>query len=485
LLIYRRNEHPLKARTPVLLCITAIGAVGMALWTALGLLGYEPSCIEVHWVQNIFYPMFILPYFFRAQRVIKIFTHARRSHNYALAYAERKNSAGFGTLIGEGDQGGREPRFSLTSNSSSIQSNNSLVIAGEEFGETGVEDVVLKKMRGVIEDWANQAKLLRWFALCMIPFIVISIIDTIFNGRAHLLPSISAGNGPSRSDKCDLKTFTMEVVTIVFWVLIHSLEASVFTYYYRKLNTILKDHTQQEFALIFVAEVIYTLIFIALLIPMPNLQLNEIDQSVQYVVMSRSALFICVTILWPTYSTFFGTEAPMFPNRSVLSSLHNVLQDPLAFKYFSAYLKNDENSSILLQFWMEVELFQENIDDHELSGLHQTSCEARKLFHTYFEDIGRDIGRCLLNPDSQQQRDVMMRIIPQAIVEEIFSEIERCESGNLLCGRDVFEDAQIIAFQLLKDVYRLFLRSKECKDLLRHVNGEEILFKSLIEYKVI
>jgi len=495
LLIWRRNEHPLKARTPVLLCITVIGAVGMALWTALALIGFEPSCNGAHWVQNIFYPMFILPYFFRAQRVIAIFAQARRSHNQALAYAERKNRAGFGTFVSEGEPGPRETRLSLCSNQSVRSRSNSLLVASEEFGATGIEDVVVKKMTGAIEEYANQAKLLRWFGLWMIPFIFISVIDTLCHGNSHLLPSISAGKGSLASEKCDLKTPEMKVASIIVWILIHTLEASVFTYYYRKLRTVLKEfHTQQEFALIFVAEVIYTLIFISLLIPIANLNLDDIDHSVEYVVMSRSAYFMCVTILWPTYSTFFGTEAPMFPNRGVLSSLHNVLQDELAFKYFYAYLKNDETSSIYLQFWMAVDLFQENIDNHEMTGdaltytsagQVQTSCEARKLFQTYFTASGRDIETYFLNPDSKRQREVMMGIIPHNTVDDILAEIERCENGNLLCGRDVFEDAQNIAFQHLNDVYLLFLRSKECKELLHHVNGEEILFKALIEYKVI
>jgi len=495
LLIWRRNEHPLKARTPILLCITVTGAVGMALWTALELLGFELSCNGAHWVQNIFYPMFILPYFFRAQRVISIFAQARRSHNHALAYAERKNRAGFGTLVSEAEPGIKETRLSLSNNLSARSRTSSLLAASEEFDATGLEDAVVKKMTGDIEDYTNQAKLLRWFGLWMIPFIFISVIDTLCHGKAHLLPSISAGKGSLASDKCDIKTPAMKVVTIIVWILIHTLEASVFTYYYHKLSTVLKEfHTQQEFALIFVAEAIYTLIFIGLLIPIGYLDPDDIDHSVEYVVMSRSAYFMCVTILWPTYSTFFGTEAPMFPNRGVLSSLHNVLQDELAFKYFYAYLKNDETSSIYLQFWMAVDLFQENIDNHEITGdaltwtsvgQFQTSCEARKLFHNYFTASGKDIDTYLLNPDSQRQREVMMRIISQHKVDEIFAEIERCENGNLLCGRDVFEDAQNIAFQHLRDVYLLFLRSKECKELLHHVNGEEILFKALIEYKVI
>jgi len=489
LLIWRRNEHPLRARCPGLLYITAIGAVGMSLWTGLGFMGYEMSCAGSHWAQNIFYPMFILPYFFRAQRVITIFSQARRFHDHTLSYSEQndqKNRIGFGCFSDDNLKG-------ILNSTSSEKSSNSLLRKCDD-GETSFEEEALKRMKGAIEHWANQPKLLLWFAVYMVPFVVLSIIDTLLNGKTHILPSISAGLDPSSpSESCDLETHGMKVMTIGVWITIHTIEAIVFAYYYRRLNMVLKEfHTQQEFAIIFIAEVIYDLIFIALLISSAKLDFLTIARAVDYVVMSRSAFFICVTILWPTYSTFFGTQAPMFPNRAVLRSLHNVLQDPLALKYFYNYIENDETSSVLLQFWMEVEMFRQNIDDQEatgscafITGQHQTSYQARKLFHCYFEDPRKDIDTFLINPDPERQMEIMMRIVPRAIVEEILGEIEKCERGELLCTQELFEDAQIISFQLLQKAYRLFLRSKECKDLLYHFNGEEILFKALIEYKVI
>jgi len=215
------------------------------------------------------------------------------------------------------------------------------------------------------------------------------------------------------------------------------------------------------------------------------MDLNEIDHSVEYVVMSRSAYFSCVTILWPTYSTYFGTQAPKFPNRSVLRSLHNVLQDPLALKYFYNYLRNDETSSTLLQFWMEVDMFRENMDDYREMGQVQDLSIVRKLFFTYFDPGTDDMETVLVNPESLRHREVMARIIPRKFIDEMLDEINRCEKEGITCGENLFEDAKFIAFQLLENVYRLFLRSKECKDLLYHLNGQELLFKSLIECKVI
>jgi len=217
-----------------------------------------------------------------------------------------------------------------------------------------------------------------------------------------------------------------------------------------------------------------------LLIPMINLHPDEIDHSVQYVVMSRSALFICITVLWPTYLTL-GTEAPMFPDCCVLSSLRNVLQNELALQYFRDFLKNDKTSSNFLRFCEDVVSFQEKVDDHELKELRQASCEARELFNTYFEARGKDTDT---KSDSQEQPEIR-RIIPRAAVDEILAEIKRCESGNLLCGRDVFKEAEIKVFQHLEFKYQYFLRSNECKALLHLVNSEAMLFKLLIECKVI
>jgi len=476
LLILRRDQHPLKARSPALLVITAVGASGLAIWTAIGQMGVDLSCNAAHWMQNIFYPMFILPYFLRARRVVIIFTEARRFHRETLANTERidqEKHSHFGSFIDDCYNNKGKERLSLSITSVSPRSSNSLLIVNEEPSAWDFEEDQLRKMKGAIADWANQATLLRWFAIYMIPFVVLSVIDTIFKGGTHLLPSISASTGDGVSGKCDMTSIAMKVTTILLWIIIHTLEASVFAYYYRKLSTVLKEfHTQQEFALIFAAEILYTLIFIVLLILIANMNLDEVDHSVEYVVMSRSAYFVCVTILWPTYSTYFGTQAPKFPNRSVLKSLHNVLQDPLALKYFYNYLHNDETSSTLLQFWMEVDMFRENVDDCQNMGKLPDFSVVRKLFYTYFEP-STDNKECFLaNPDSLRHREVMARIIPRRIVDEMLTEINRCECEGLTCGEDVFGDAKFIAFKLLENDYRLFLRSKECKDLLYHLDGQ-------------
>jgi len=393
--------------------------------------------------------------------------------------SERSNAIGnvFGSYIEDTHSKSRE-RIARSFASISPRSNESLLLNMEDTSSMDLEEYQREKIREVIADWANQGTLVLWFGMTMIPFVIISIIDTSLDGKTHLLPSISA-------NKCDMGSKLMEIMTILLWIFIHIGEASVFAWYFHKLSTVLKEfHTRQEFALIFAAEILYTTIFVALLVSI-NTNIEKINHAVDFVVMSRSAYFICITILWPTYSTYFGTQAPMFPNRSVLKSLHNVLQDPLALNYFHNYLRDDETSLTLLQFWMEVDMFRENTLDHEELGEPIEQNSARALFCNYFRSGTDDIQILNTKPESQKHQEIMMRIIPRRTVNEIFSEIKRCENEGLSYGQDLFDDAKLIVFQRLENVYRLFLRSKECKDLLYHLNGQELLFKSLIECKVI
>jgi len=418
--------------------------------------------------------------------VIAIFSQARRFHRQTLVKSERNNQAirnVYGSFLEE-PQSKRHERLpmsisSLSPRSPTFRSNDSLLINNDDSSSWDFDEYQRKKIKEAITDWGNQRTLLLWFGITMIPFIIVSVIDTILKGKTHLLPSISA-------EECDMSSTPMEVMTILIWIIIHITEASVFAYYYRKLRTVLKEfHTQQEFALIFAGEIIYTTIFVALLASITHLDTSNINHAVDFVVMSRSALFTCISILWPTYSTYFGTQAPKFPNRSVLKSLRNVLEDPLALNYFYNYLRNDETSLTLLQFWMEVDMFRENAYDIEEMAVPRDDSSARKLFHNYFQSNTEELQILKMKPESQKNREVMMRIIPRKIVNDMLGEIKRCEHGELPYRDDLFEDAKLIAFKNLETVYHLFLRSKECKDLLYHLNGEELLFKTLIESKVI
>lgn len=527
LMVIRRNQHPLRARTPVLLVCFVLGATGMATWAALT----GPSrimtlsCAQTHWVQNIAYPCFILPYFFRAERVIRVFAQARKVHDTTVAKGDRsslsksKSKRNSGIIQMQTDDGQpllqaeeqlfRRDMLSFTS----VGSN-----ASARTDRSEMEAQQLAALRAEIADWANEWAVFRRFGLILLAFVMVSVLDTVLDGGTHFLPAISASG-------CDM-IGNMKYVSIIGWTVLHLVEACIFLYYYRLLSTVLKEfHTRQEFVLVFFAEVLFTVIFVGLLLT--QLTNREITDSVDYVVMSRSAILICISVVWPVYATYFGHHAPLFPNRMVVKSLEHVLTDPLALKHFHEYLQTDDNL-IFLQFWMEVDMFKgmeacesdtdgEILNSHASRGRLETgdsstmrrnarpnlsapednnTPEARRIFVTYFtapEDLRDDNDR-LLNENGEEEIDpetlhrnraVMKKTVPVAIIRPILEEIKRCEQQNLSVTCDIFHGAQATVFDKLQDSHHLFLRSQECKDLLYHLNGQEQLFRSLIEYNVI
>merc|ERR1711933_385473 len=180
------------------------------------------------------------------------------------------------------------------------------------------------------------------------------------------------------------------------------------------LNSVMKEfHTRQEFILIFCMEVLYTLIFVSLLFP--GFNNSEMVHTVDYICMSRSAVFMCISILWPVYTSYFGAQVPLFPNRGVVKSLDQVLSEPLALKYFHQYMQGELNYVFLL-FWMDVEMFRENMDDVESMGQNQDNFVARRLFNTYFRaprDVRDEISNSFEpNPETMRNREMMTRMMP-------------------------------------------------------------------------
>jgi len=525
LMVIRRDQHPLRARTPVLLVCFVLGATGMATWAAITGPGQiaQLTCVETHWVQNIAYPLFILPYFFRAERVIRVFAQARKVHDTTVTKGERpslskskRNSGNIqvptddGPLLAE-EQLFRRDMLSFTSVGSS---------ASTRTDRSEMEAQQLAALRAEIADWANEWAVFRRLGLILLGFIMVSVLDTVLDGGTHFLPAISASG-------CDM-IGNMKYVSIIGWTVLHLVEACVFLYYFRLLSTVLKEfHTRHEFVLVFFAEVLFTVIFVGLLLT--QLTNAEITDSVDYVVMSRSAILICISVVWPVYATYFGHHAPLFPNRMVVKSLEHVLTDPLALKHFHEYLQLDDNL-VLLQFWMEVDMlkgmnsFTEDETESEYHHSHVDSRgrfdtedsntlrrnarpvldhpeenitpDARRIFVTYFtppEDLREDNDRLLdengeedIDPETlARNRAIMTRNVPAGIIRPILLEIRRCERENQSVSKDIFHGAQQTVFDKLQDSHHLFLRSQECKDLLYHLNGQEKLFKSLIEYNVI
>jgi len=271
------------------------------------------------------------------------------------------------------------------------------------------------------------------------------------------------------------------------WIFIHVGEALAFCYAVKQLEPVWKEfHTRQEFVFILVVDVLFTFVFVVLLIL--KLDKGIIFKAVDYVVMARSASFLLISVVWPTYCTYFSIDAPIFPNRSCIESLQSVLTNPLACRYFYLYCQNEDSMSVMLEFWMEIELFEDSWKD-ESQGDMNPNFLSRRIYEKYFDmslmptmiSANLDLEGQLREEDEFKMQNVMDKIVTESAIRDLAYELDRCESSNLTVERFIFSDLQMQVEESLESHYKLFLRSRECKELLQELNVQEYAFRKLIE----
>lgn len=421
--IRRRNRHPLISRSPGMLFLTLLSCFFLTNWSIIAAQNEDfLGCDGTHWLYNMFYPMFVVPYLLRAHRLYAVFK-TQQPHPYQS------------TLIQE------SPRIRLSISSASegqlAWNSNSITSSGETSIHHVKAPLVL------------QYDLLKKFGIIMLPFIIFSIIDSIYS-QVHFLPEFLSG--------CDPKS-----PTIIVWCTIHGLEMisfSISVYYLRRVWKAFD--TRQELVIIGLICAFFSLAY--LIMEILRISLAHERSAITFLVVSRGVGCFMVSIVYPTYATYFSTNLPEFPDRQVLSSLQLILDNESAFDNFQQFLSK-KPEYCLLEFWVEVLLLKEDFDE-DFPEL------ARDLYDKYFTRKGID--------DAVERRRTGGLIFFSALSHTTLERLERQMRSNSF-SPGMFDMAQQEVFdQLEAKEYPLYLRSQECKLFLKNLRRSEQLMRRII-----
>ncbi|ETO13690.1 hypothetical protein RFI_23678 [Reticulomyxa filosa] len=85
-----------------------------------------------------------------------------------------------------------------------------------------------------------------------------------------------------------------------------------------------------------------------------------------YIYIYLFILCVYIKVTWPVYRTFFASSVPELPSQDVITSLQAIVEDGEALTYFHNFMKESgTNAFMLLNFWMEIGLFQEACNSYK------------------------------------------------------------------------------------------------------------------------
>jgi len=431
LFIRRRTRHPLISRSPILLFFTSIAIFFLTNWSILTNV-FKPflHCIGTHWLNNICYPMFVLPYLLRATRLHSVFKIRRPSIPSVTSTSNIQD---------ERERGLSSPRSARFS-------------VGSEY-EASPFDLSTPKRRPWFGALRSQRDLLRWFLLLMLPFIIISLVDTFNSETIHFLPEYLSGcdNGPTWGN-----------FTTIVWTVIHVSEVLGFGYLCFYLRPFWRSFdTTQELVVVAILCCIFAISFI--LMKWLDVEEDEKTAAVSMLVISRGVGCFLASIVHPTYATYFSSLIPSFPDRQILSSLDMILNDEDAFDSFREFMSKTP-AMCLLEFWVEIELLRD-CEENELEE------GAEKLFEKYFAP--------------QQETQYWRYLFDSAITQNTLERLQVLVKDRNFT-KDMYDEAQDEVFcQMQEKDYSLYLRSKECKRFLKEVRRNEVLMKRIITSEIL
>lgn len=314
-----------------------------------------------------------------------------------------------------------------------------------------------------------EKKLYKWFAFSITPFVILSIVNCFTN--VHMLPTVVA-------DECDSTTDTLRTFTSVFWISWHLLEAIVLLVFLRLLKNVWKEFSiMKELTQITLICGLFSICFAVFLL-LRYVNSDKFPVDISYLVLSRGAAFFLVTIVWPTYRTYFRIDAPAFPSRTVLSSLGKILTDQAAMKYFTEFMRFNKTDD-LLTFWMEVDMFRgehEVDEDYSVAQTEEVRKEAQAIMYKYFTSDHNE-------GNANFQAQTVVSTIDGHTAEMIRRTIQNEDSYGL---GNVFDEAQAQVYNRMdRSEYQLFLNSCECKELISMIRTQEIVFEKLIAGRII
>ena len=217
-----------------------------------------------------------------------------------------------------------------------------------------------------------------YLGLCLVPFVMISIFNAIYQRSFHVLPVFSSD--------CD-----SELAAMVFWISLHLLEVLLLltTIYFIRLVW-RAFSVKQELTWVVVLDVIFCACMLGFDANTSNSNGSDGPNDgvlTLYCVMMRSVGLFIISIMWPLYRSYFPITLPEIPSQDVITSLQAILDDVEATVQFRRFM-TEQDAQYLLDCWMEIDLFKDAWHNNETeyrSNIDKGNNEALKIYLKYFD----------------------------------------------------------------------------------------------------
>eukprot|EP01083_Nonionella_stella_P111099 325732_1 len=475
----RKEKHPLKSRSCVFITIFCISLPLFMIWACIGLL-YAPGwlgCYTTHNFNNIAYPMLILPYFFRAYRIKKIYDEATTTHNNYQRDMNIFRSARATSILSTHIVEQTKSKGSMAQTGQSMRSGSHLgthkIRSDSVLSQQGNDDSYSFNFDDALAySKALDKRLIKHFLISLLPFLLMSILNYFIGHRGHLLPTFI------KSCDDDYKSSA-----IFIWVMIHVIEIFILILIVYWIRLVWRAFSvKQELMIVAVIDMVFCACMIGF---NPSDDLVDDGVLILYLILMRGIGFFMITILLPLYKTYFLiTYLPEIPTQDVITSLRAILDDMDACGFFRTFM-SEQDSQYLLDFWMEVDLFKDACYNDEIEDIRFS---ASKIFKKYFDsdnDSRAAMGIQFLIDSKEKkkgERQSKKKTFCKAI-NKIFDEKHR---GRVEIHPNIFDHPHRVVFDHMESThYRLFLRSQFCKELLASVAGQEEIFRKLINQEVL
>eukprot|EP00494_Astrolonche_serrata_P032078 UN32347 len=149
----------------------------------------------------------------------------------------------------------------------------------------------------------------------------------VYEGGLHFLPEFLSG--------CDTHG-NLKVYTTSLWAGIHGIEVIIFGMLYWCLPPVWRAFdTRTELNI--VGGLCCAFAISQLVMPMVRSREDVQDEAVAFLVIARGVGCFAITIMHPTYDSYFSPLVPEMPDRQILSSLKLILNDEEAFDSFRKF----------------------------------------------------------------------------------------------------------------------------------------------------
>mmetsp|Transcript_13728 Transcript_13728/g.33561 ORF Transcript_13728/g.33561 Transcript_13728/m.33561 type:complete len:573 (+) Transcript_13728:154-1872(+) len=470
LLYCHREVQPIKFRGARIVFLSSLGCFVLTVTYAASyfrrLKGFdtEAYCVISGWLEWIFYPMMLLPYYLRAYRGLRI----DRSVLKALRGRQRVTSHGSSEDDTRAGGGGEWHESKAVISSimgwGSGEKKSSGDGAADEYENA-------PEFAGDLVYWERKAapRLTEWVLLkfCFRCIFVVMIIKAVVDVICWL--ALGPPMGVHTAAFCTYSLVTRSGI----YSTMHVLETVVLAHMVRSLKSDwlgARFYRKLEFGLFLTVWLMCCVgigVFcVAVWIgAMPNVDLGDI---IIGIMMIRNTLVFAISHFWVVVLTFDGNLAhqhalPLSSCQS-LTSLASILQDINCMQYFREYLMSLSQVEILL-CWMEIDLLRDV--SPSTVALH-----AQRIWEKYLTAHAA-LGVTVSNAAhvSAQKRLEELRSITGS----------GPEANNLRCGLQevVFDDVQRELFDQMKSVYGPFLVSIQGRACHERLERQEILQKAL------